>query len=147
MKIFCWRPVFERFHISSPYGATDSKLRTEPHKGVDFACPEGTPVFACWDGVILMQKYHTDGSKAGTRLWIYNRGRKMRAGYFHMSEFRFEKPGQEVKEGDLVGWSGNTGNSSGPHLHFQIEALGDDRETFEPAFTFSPLEKPKEGPQ
>lgn len=121
----CTKPFSKSFRISSRFGATDSELRTEPHKGVDFACPKGTPLIACFDGLILIQRDGSDNSRAGSRLWLYNYADDIRAGYFHMSEFKFDKAGENVKRGELIGWSGDTGNVSGPHLHFQLEGLKD----------------------
>ena len=118
------KPVAPGFRISSPFGAeNDTPLRDAPHKGVDFACPVGTPLIACLDGTILLQRDHSDGNKAGTRLWLYNYEKDVRIGYFHMSAFLYEKTGHKVMRGELIGWSGNTGNSSGPHLHLQLESI------------------------
>jgi len=126
------RPVGSEFRISSLFGEINPKLRGgRPHKGVDFACPVGTPVKAVVDGVISLQRYGTDGSAAGNRLWIYKGHHRF--GYFHLDSFEtpgdfacFGKQGVAVKEGDTVGYSGNTGASTGPHLHFEVRELQDD---------------------
>lgn len=120
----CASPFFNPHRVTSPFGAVgDTPLRDQPHKGIDFGCPVGTPLVACFDGKILIQRKFDDGSKLGTRLWLYNYKAGVRAGYCHMSEFHFYVPGEEVKTGDLIGYSGATGNVSAPHLHFQLENI------------------------
>lgn len=130
-KLF--RPVDAKWGISSPFGASDSNLREGPHKGVDFACPVGSPIRACFDGVILLRKTEDeinkkktkDGkAKEGNRLGLYNRD--YRALYWHLQDFEC-KLGQKVKRGDIIGWSGKTGNASGPHLHFELRILNSDK--------------------
>jgi len=84
------------------------------HTGVDFACAVGTPVLAVADGKIENASW---GKSYGTQVvqkvdggWVI---------YAHLNALRC-KPGQVVKKGQIVGESGNTGNSSGPHLHFEM---------------------------
>lgn len=119
------RPVHKAFPVSSPFGKRkDPKTKKEgvDHKGVDFACPVGTPCFACFDGYIGYVRLKEDGNGAGNRLGLYNKTH--RALYFHLDDNGIRvKPGDEVKAGDLLAFSGNTGRSTGPHLHFQLEDL------------------------
>lgn len=84
------------------------------HTGVDFAVPVGTDVIAVADGVIENANW---GAAYGTQLvqkvdggWVI---------YAHLSK-ALVKPGDKVKKGQHIGESGNTGNSSGPHLHFEM---------------------------
>lgn len=131
-KLF--RPVDAKFRISSGFGQVDPGLRDgKPHKGVDFACPVGTPVRACFDGVVLLRKTEDEISRKktrkgkafeGNRIGLYNRDYK--ALYFHLQDFEC-KLGQKVKRGDIIGWSGTTGNSTGPHLHFELRVLNTDK--------------------
>lgn len=84
------------------------------HTGVDFAVPPGTDVLAVADGKIENANW---GKAYGTQLvqkvdggWVI---------YAHLSK-ALVKPGDTVKKGQHIGESGNTGNSSGPHLHFEM---------------------------
>jgi murein DD-endopeptidase MepM/ murein hydrolase activator NlpD len=84
------------------------------HTGVDFAVPTGTPVLAVADGKIENANW---GKSYGKQVV-----QKVEGGwviYAHLNAVRC-KPGQTVKAGDIVGEVGSTGNSSGPHLHFEM---------------------------
>lgn len=130
------RPVAEKYPISAEFGSVNPKLRGgKPHKGVDFVCPELTPVMACFDGVIALLRTKDqvsnaisampDGSaKEGNRVGLYCRTH--RALYFHLDKFLVE-PNQPVKKGDIIALSGNTGYTTGPHLHFQLEDLNSNQ--------------------
>ena len=91
------------------------------HKGVDWAAPIGTPVFAAFDGKIA---YAGDGKDYGNVVKIsHPGGRESR--YAHLSRFAQNlKPGLDVKAGDIIGYVGTTGLSTGPHLHFELYAAG-----------------------
>lgn len=101
------------FRVSEGFGVV-SKVHPHGHTGVDLATPVGTPLYAVQDGHADVVNYgninigkgvlvhHSDGSKD-----IYG----------HMSKWNVVD-GQEIHKGDLIGWSGNTGHSTGPHLHF-----------------------------
>jgi murein DD-endopeptidase MepM/ murein hydrolase activator NlpD len=84
------------------------------HTGVDFAVPTGTPVLAVADGKIENANW---GKSYGSQVVMKCAGGWVI--YAHLNKVRV-KPGQMVKKGDIVGESGNTGNSSGPHLHFEM---------------------------
>lgn len=123
-KIKLSRPVGKDIRISSPFGNRIIKGSAEFHKGIDFACPVGTEIKAVEDGVIersgwedaenptkgyglrVMQKILVDGEL----FWIW---------YGHLSEVMV-KVGDKVVKGQVVGLSGNTGRSTGPHLHFGV---------------------------
>jgi murein DD-endopeptidase MepM/ murein hydrolase activator NlpD len=84
------------------------------HTGVDFAVKIGTPVLAVDDGKIVNANW---GKSYGKQVVM-----KVDGGfviYAHLNAVRC-KPGQKVKKGQIIGESGNTGNSSGPHLHFEM---------------------------
>ena len=144
MKVL--RPVSASFPITSNFGDINLKLRSgKKHKGVDFGCPVGTPVRAAFDGVILLQKTQyeisspknvcKDGTaKEGNRLGLYSSHLTppIRALYFHLENFIVDV-GQTVKRGQVIALSGNTGYSTGPHLHFELRWLNND-EPFAPEF-------------
>lgn len=85
------------------------------HNGVDIAVPAGTEIKSPWDGTVL-QTYSND---AGGRQMIVTHTNGYRTGYAHLSAFR-ARAGQQVKAGDTICLSGNTGRSRGPHLHFTL---------------------------
>jgi murein DD-endopeptidase MepM/ murein hydrolase activator NlpD len=89
------------------------------HKGVDWAAPVGTPVFAAFDGTIA---YYGDGEGYGNVVRITHAGgRETR--YAHLSRFAANlSQGMAVKAGDMIGYVGTTGLSTGPHLHFELYA-------------------------
>lgn len=87
------------------------------HTGMDFTAPTGTQIYATGDGVIESVKTSKRGY--GNHVVIKHQfGYKTR--YAHMSRFNVKK-GQKVKRGDVIGFVGNTGSSTGPHLHYEVE--------------------------
>jgi murein DD-endopeptidase MepM/ murein hydrolase activator NlpD len=84
------------------------------HTGVDFAVKIGTPVLAVADGKIANANW---GKSYGKQIVMAVDGGFVI--YAHLNAVRC-KPGQKVKKGQIIGESGNTGNSSGPHLHFEM---------------------------
>jgi len=104
------------FKIYSNYG----KRRRRMHYGVDLSYPTGTPVVAAFDGIVRVSK-----SKAGGYgdLIVIRHDNKLETYYAHMSR-RFVNPGQLVSAGDTIGLGGNTGRSTGPHLHFEVRYMG-----------------------
>jgi len=97
---------------------------TGRHTGIDFACPVGTPVYAVQDGTVCPGGW---GKAYGTQILIdqlaIGSGKSRIPGgwaiYAHLSKV-FVKPGDKVKKGDKIALSGNTGNSTGPHLHYEV---------------------------
>ncbi|MEP1097287.1 MAG: M23 family metallopeptidase [Cyclobacteriaceae bacterium] len=86
------------------------------HWGTDFSIKTGTPVYATGDGVIRWTRSNFGGY--GKQIEI-NHGFGYRTKYAHLSEFVVKK-GQKVKRGELIGYSGNTGGSTAPHLHYEV---------------------------
>lgn len=89
------------------------------HKGVDVAAPIGTYVYAIADGQVTMAK--RNGS-AGNEIRIKHKN-GVESRYMHMQK-RTVKVGDKVKAGQLIGTVGDTGNATGPHLHFQLQVGG-----------------------
>lgn len=89
--------------------------RVQPHNGTDFAVPVGTPILAVADGVIVKATSHPDAG----RYVIIRHGGVYSTTYMHMSKL-LVKPGDKIKQGQKIGLSGNTGRSTGPHLHFEF---------------------------
>ena len=86
------------------------------HTGVDFAVPQGTDVLAVADGKVANANW---GKAYGTQIVQKIEGKNAWVIYAHLSK-SLVKPGDEIKKGQHIGESGNTGNSSGPHLHFEM---------------------------
>jgi murein DD-endopeptidase MepM/ murein hydrolase activator NlpD len=100
--------------ITCVYGKKGKMWSRGYHTGCDFAVPVGTDILAVADGKIENANW---GKSYGTQLvqkvdggWVI---------YAHLSK-ALVKPGDKVKKGQHIGESGNTGNSSGPHLHFEM---------------------------
>ena len=111
--------------ITTPYKKAGKHWSKGYHTGVDFAQPVGTPVYAVQDGTVTNATW---GKAYGTQIVIdqkaLNDGTPNRiaggwAIYAHLSE-AFVKAGDKVTKGQLIGKSGNTGNSTGAHLHFEV---------------------------
>jgi murein DD-endopeptidase len=111
-------PTIKQYRVSSsfnPRRINPVTGRMAPHKGVDFAIPLGTPVLAVGDGEVIVSKR---SGGAGNYIAIRH-GRQYMTRYMHLKKL-LVKPGQKVKRGDRIGLTGNTGRSTGPHLHFEI---------------------------
>ena len=89
------------------------------HYGVDLAAPTGTPIYATRSGTVDTATY---GSSAGYYVQI-NHGDGYKSIYMHMTHY-IVKPGQHVTQGQVIGYCGSTGGSTGPHLHFGISYNG-----------------------
>ncbi|MBT1705196.1 M23 family metallopeptidase [Chryseosolibacter indicus] len=85
------------------------------HKGLDFAAPHGTPVYATGDGKVVMAYF---SGSYGNVLYI-DHGYNFETRYAHLSKFQV-KQGETVKRGQLIGYVGNTGNSVSSHLHYEV---------------------------
>ncbi|OOF55716.1 peptidase M23 [Rodentibacter genomosp. 2] len=94
--------------------------RVRPHKGVDFSVPQGTPVIAPADGLVEKVAYQAGG--AG-RYVVLRHGREYQTVYMHLSR-PLVRAGQTVKKGERIALSGNTGISTGPHLHYEFHING-----------------------
>ncbi len=107
--------------LSSAFGGREAPLKgaSTNHKGVDWATPTGTPVYASSGGTVTKAGW---GSGYGYVVYIQHEDGKQTR-YAHLSRV-LVKVGKTVKQGDKIALSGNTGNSTGPHLHFEIRVNG-----------------------
>ena len=117
-----WIKPLKSYTITSPFG-----MRIHPihkverfHKGVDMAAPQGTPIYAAKSGKVTTTSYQAGG--AGYYVSI-NHGDGFASIYMHMTHY-IVKPGQHVSTGQVIGYVGSTGGSTGPHLHFGISYNG-----------------------
>lgn len=117
------RTPLEFARISSSFGVRNHPVLgfTRMHKGTDFAASEGTPVKASGDGVVVFEGPH---GGHGNYLKIEH-NKSFTTGYAHLSRFaKGIRPGSRVKQGQIVAYVGNTGVSTGPHLHYEVMKNG-----------------------
>jgi murein DD-endopeptidase MepM/ murein hydrolase activator NlpD len=105
--------------ISSGFGMRRHPVLgyTKMHKGMDFAAPTGTPIYAAGDGKV---EYAGRFSSYGNYIKISHNS-KLKTAYAHMSRLgKGMKVGARVKQGQIIGYVGTTGRSTGPHLHYEV---------------------------
>lgn len=118
-KAFLKAPLkFSRISSGFSYARKHPVTRkVQPHTGVDYAAPKGTPVMTIGDGVITSMKYEGAG---GNTIRIRHNSVYSTA-YLHLSGYaKGLKVGQRVRQGDVIGYVGSTGRSTGPHLDFRV---------------------------
>lgn len=112
------QPFSGSYQITQRYGETITN--PNGHTGIDYALPEGTPVLASESGTVILAGWYTGG-------WGYSVIIRHPDGnstvYAHLSTVGVAC-GQIVQQGDVIGMSGSTGNSTGPHLHFEARRQG-----------------------
>lgn len=91
------------------------------HYGLDFAAPQGTPIYATADGTVITAG--STGNGYGNHV-IINHGYGYETLYGHMVRVK-SRNGQVVKRGEVIGWVGSTGKSTGPHCHYEVRKYGD----------------------
>jgi hypothetical protein len=107
-----------KFKVTGPYGELAQVHGSEPHHGIDLAMGIGTKLRSVGEGVVGRVVDYGD-KNIGQGVIIHLKNGEY-AIYGHMSEVDV-KPGQVIHDGSFLGLSGNSGHSSGPHLHFGIE--------------------------
>jgi hypothetical protein len=106
--------------ITSRFGEIDG-VHKKPHTGIDLAMPEGTPLRSIDDGIIQKVVDYGDNNIGKGVIIQFEDGKQ--GIYGHLSEVKVKK-GQIIHEGDIIGLSGNTGHSTGTHLHFGLKEDG-----------------------
>ena len=92
-----------------------------PHRGIDYAAPTGTPVFASGDGKVIK----ASRTKANGKFIVISHGEQFVTKYLHLSNFANRiKKGKRVKQGQTIGYVGSTGYATGPHLHYEFLVNG-----------------------
>ncbi len=111
-------PVSELTRVSSPFGPRThpTLAKTHLHTGVDLSVPTGTQVRVVAAGTVR----RASEDAVNGRVLIVDHGRGVTTAYCHNSEL-LVRVGQRVERGDVISLSGNTGRSTGPHLHYQLE--------------------------
>lgn len=120
------RPL-QKGYLSSRYGRRIDPFTGRPafHRGVDFSAPLGTPVHATADGVVVR------ASRRGRmgKMVELDHGNGLHTRYGHLNGFTVHK-GQRIHRGDLIGYVGNTGRSTGPHVHYEVVENGKTENPF-----------------
>jgi murein DD-endopeptidase MepM/ murein hydrolase activator NlpD len=93
---------------------------TKMHAGLDFASPQGTPIYATADGVVTTAG--NTGNGYGNHV-VLNHGFSYETLYGHMVRIKV-RGGQKIRRGEVIGWVGSTGKSTGPHLHYEVHKNG-----------------------
>lgn len=122
-------PITQRYGELIP-GVT---FQNKPHTGIDYGCPAGTPILASANGVCLWSGY--DATGYGMCVIILHSVNRATL-YAHLSECLIFV-NQKVEQGEVIGKSGSTGNSTGPHLHFEARTKWNDASTH-----FNPFDLP-----
>ncbi len=117
-----WIEPVSGYTITSPFGyrKAPTKGASTYHQGIDMACPSGTPIYASRSGTVTKASYQAGG--AGYYVSI-SHGDGFASIYMHMTRY-VVSAGQSVTQGQLIGYVGSTGISTGPHLHFGISYAG-----------------------
>ncbi len=107
--------------LSSGFGPRSSPggIGSTYHEGIDISVPEGTPIRAAASGTVIMASYN---GGYGNYTCV-DHGSGLSTCYAHQSGFAVTS-GQSVSQGNVIGYSGNTGSSTGPHLHFEVRING-----------------------
>ncbi|MEV6955130.1 M23 family metallopeptidase [Streptomyces sp. NPDC051183] len=117
--VVAWEKPVDKYTLSATFGKGGS-MWSNKHSGQDFAVPTGTPVDAASAGTVVKAGPNGggDGPAYGNAI-VIKHANNTYSQYAHLSKIQV-KVGQKVTKGQQIALSGNTGNSSGPHLHFEI---------------------------
>lgn len=114
-----YRRISSRFNLERMHPVLG---RVRPHYGVDYAADTGTPVYAAADGDVVLR----DFQGAAGNIVAIRHPNGYRTAYAHLHGFADGlRVGQRVRQGDVIGYVGNTGRSTGPHLHFAMKRHGE----------------------
>lgn len=118
-------PLPGRYKISSLFGGRIDPIngRRDNHTGTDIPAPGGTPIYAAKDGVVTTVNANKNASSYGYYC-IINHGSGYATLYAHQNQVPIVREGQTVKKGQVIGYVGTTGRSTGNHLHFELRVNG-----------------------
>lgn len=122
-KKFIMKTPINGARLSSNFGMRRHPILgySKAHNGTDFAAPVGTPIYAGGDGTVTMAKYH---GGYGNYIMIRHNSEYTTA-YAHLSKYAAGiRPGVRVTQGQVIGYVGSTGRSTGPHLHYEVYQRG-----------------------
>ena len=122
IKVSVIKPFVGNFPVTSPFGERIDPISSvkKIHNGIDFGCPEGTPIRSVLDGKIFMSGWECEkdhGLGYGRRVWIESKldGKQFLIVYAHLS--KIQRWTGDILKNEIIGLSGNTGKSTGAHLH------------------------------
>lgn len=118
-KSFLINPTAKKYRITSPFGRRTSPTTgaSTNHNGIDIATPMRTPILAPADGTI---GYVVTNDAGGLQVAIDIKDHDLRVGFAHLDEATVRN-GQLVHKGDIIAYTGNSGRSTGPHLHLTVK--------------------------
>lgn len=118
-------PLPGRYKISSLFGGRIDPIngKRDNHTGTDIPAPGGTPIYAAKDGVVTTVNANKNASSYGYYC-IINHGSGYATLYAHQNQVPVVQEGQTVKKGQVIGYVGTTGRSTGNHLHFELRVNG-----------------------
>ena len=126
-KLFRWPLTSNWNYISSYFGGRESPggIGSTNHQGIDIPADYGTPIYAAEDGICTVRSYQEGG--AGYYIMINHTSISSGTStiYMHMSRFADVYVGDRVKKGQVIGYVGSTGASTGNHLHFGVQINGE----------------------
>lgn len=125
------QPFSGYWPITQNYGET---ITSAFHTGIDYGCPEGTPVLASESGIIRFSGQDSTGYGVCV---IIEHDADHSTLYAHLKSVLYYVTGIKVEKGQIIGYSGNTGNSTGPHLHFEARTVWNNYKTH-----FNPIQLP-----
>lgn len=118
--VFDWPVAGGAGRLTQHFGEVSSLYRGKPHNGTDIGVPVGTPIIAAADGVVMRSDNNDRSTFSKYQYGKYvliKHENNLATLYAHLSQYVVSS-GQAVKRGQVIGYSGNTGYSTGPHLHF-----------------------------
>ncbi len=117
-----WIRPLSNLRVTSPFGTRVHPItgKTRTHNGIDFGAPAGTPIYATRAGTVTTAAYQAGGAGYYVRI---NHGDGFGSIYMHMTNY-IVKTGQTVSQGQVIGYVGSTGLSTGAHLHFGVSYAG-----------------------
>lgn len=124
------QPFKKEWPITQGYG---EKITSQFHTGIDYGCPMNTPILASADGQVMFAAWDNTGYG---NFVIVKHTTGVATCYAHLSDISV-KVWQNVRQGELLGHSGTSGNSTGPHLHFEARKVWNDWKTY-----FDPMSLP-----
>lgn len=118
-------PVLEKTKVTSRYGYRKHPItgKRKHHNGIDFRAPIGTPIYAPANGVVREILKPSQSKGSGLHLKI-DHGYGFTSSYSHLNKIHAKSEGLIIRKGDIIAFSGNSGRSTGPHLHYEIKYLG-----------------------
>lgn len=122
---YYWPLPSNRVTVTSFFGPRSDPFtgKKSNHSGTDISAPTGTEVYAAHGGVVLTSEYGSGANWSYGNFIVISRGDGTTTLYAHMSK-RAVKAGDTVSQGQLIGYVGTTGRSTGPHLHFEVRVNG-----------------------